>query len=93
MELQHTSSATNITLGKVDVTVENALKSRFNIEEFPTIKIFVNGSDHPLDYLGTCFSNKRPVSIFIIVFILSAIEIKFMMNEIAQNSKHRKINI
>jgi hypothetical protein len=37
---------------QVDATEERALGEKFNIGGYPTLKIFTQGSDKPVDYEG-----------------------------------------
>jgi protein disulfide-isomerase A1 len=42
----------NITLAKVDATVEQSLGKKFDVDGFPTLKLFEGGSDRPSNYEG-----------------------------------------
>lgn len=46
------SAGVPITLAAVDATVEKSLGEKFEVQGFPTIKIFENGSDSPSNYEG-----------------------------------------
>lgn len=39
-----------VAIGKVDATVENDLGSKYGVQGFPTLKLFINGE--PVDYAG-----------------------------------------
>lgn len=46
----------NVRFGKVDVSDQKDLKKEFNIQEFPTVKFFVNGDrKNPIDCKGKVF--------------------------------------
>jgi protein disulfide-isomerase A1 len=49
---QLASSAPNVKLCKVDATVEKEASGKFDIKGFPTLKWFIRGSSHPVDYEG-----------------------------------------
>jgi protein disulfide-isomerase A1 len=49
---QLASSHPNIKLVKIDTTVEKELGSRFEIKGFPTLKFFIKGNSHPIDFEG-----------------------------------------
>lgn len=45
--------APRIQFGKIDVTHQHDLRKEFNIQAFPTVKFFVNGSrEDPIDCKG-----------------------------------------
>lgn len=51
----------DIRFGKVDVTEQNDFKKEFNIQEYPTLKFFVDGDrKNPIDCKGK--STLRPCS-------------------------------
>jgi len=47
---QLAESGSAVKLGKVDATVEESLAANFNIEGYPTMKFFKNGT--PFEYKG-----------------------------------------
>jgi protein disulfide-isomerase A1 len=50
--LQLAESTPNVKLCKVDATVEKEAAGKFDIKGFPTLKWFIKGSSHPVDYEG-----------------------------------------
>lgn len=54
--------APRIQFGKIDVTDQHDLRKEFNIQEFPTVKFFVDGiREAPIDCKGKilCTANDR----------------------------------
>ena len=42
-----------IKLAKVDVTKERVVSEKYDIQGFPTLKLFKKGSEDPIDYSGS----------------------------------------
>uniref|UniRef100_A0A493TDB9 Protein disulfide isomerase like, testis expressed n=1 Tax=Anas platyrhynchos platyrhynchos TaxID=8840 RepID=A0A493TDB9_ANAPP len=53
--------APRIQFGKIDVTDQHDLRKEFNIQEFPTVKFFVDGSrEDPIDFCSSSSSLQFP---------------------------------